>query len=66
MSVDDRVRNCFKKDKGAFYARHEGKHDPEAFNDEVWLPLARKFKMKVRAIKDIVYPNGWFGGGPDE
>jgi len=61
MGLEDRVRNSFKKEKNLFYAVNAGQPDPEGFN-EVWLTLARRFKIPVRKVKDIVNPNGYFGG----
>lgn len=59
MGLENRVKNCFKIEKNAMYAQMGGGSQPDGMND-VWLYLACKFKMPVRQIKDIVYPEGWF------
>lgn len=58
MSLEDRVKNCFKIEKAHMYRWNNGEPTAEGMND-VWLHLASKFKMRVREVKDIVYPNGW-------
>lgn len=58
MGIENRVKNCFKVEKNSLYVYNGGRSDPEGMND-VWLYLARTFKMRVREVKDIVYPNGW-------
>jgi hypothetical protein len=56
--LEKRVKNFFKIEKDWLYTVNGGMSDPDGMND-VWLTLAAKFKMPVRQVKDIVYPQGW-------
>jgi hypothetical protein len=61
MGLEDRVRNCFKAEKRIMYARLGGGSQPEGIQD-VYMYLARKFKIPVRLVKEIVSPKPYFGG----
>lgn len=60
MALEDRVRNVFMAEKRSMYARLGGGSQPEGIND-VYLYVAKKFKIPVRQVKDIVNPGGYFG-----
>jgi hypothetical protein len=61
MGLEDRVRNVFKAEKRIMYARLGGGSQPEGIND-VAMYVARKFKIPVRQVKEIVSPKPYFGG----
>lgn len=64
MGLEDRVRNVHKREKHLFYTYKYTKDENADFND-VWLYIARLFKIPVKQVKAIVYPNNkpHFGGG---
>lgn len=61
MGLEDRVKKVFDMEKRLMYISKGGGSQPEGIND-VYLYVARKFKIPVRQVKDIVNPGGYVDG----
>lgn len=61
MPTEDRIKRLFKAEKNHLYATNGGQPDAEGINDII-LFLAGRFKIPAKGVKDIINPNGYFGG----